>query len=668
MSNDTNNVNKNAAAASSQPQISQEELSMLRQNAQAVKSSETASMYVDTDLNITFANAATIKLVTQNISVFQTQFPGVDFGNLIGANIDAFHVDPSVQRRILGDPKNLPHQAEINVGDMIFEINVSAMVDPEGNHIGSALEWSDVTVKKAADNRAESLFSMIEAASTHFMTCDADRVINYCNPAVISMLRPYQADLRNLFPGFDVDNLVGTCIDIFHKNPAHQASVLGNPANLPAKAEITVGGLEFGVNATALLDADGNMIGNGVEWTDLNERAKYREEVGKVIKAASVGDLTVRGDADRLDEVYAPMMTGVNDIIDAVEAPISEAGQVLQELANADFRPRMEGEYEGSFDDMKANFNNAVDSLNKTMLQVSDSAGQVSAGATQITEGAQKLAEGASTQASSIEEISASLEQMTAMTKQNADNATQANNLSKEATDTADKGNSAMEKMEDAINRIKDSSDETAKIVKTIDEIAFQTNLLALNAAVEAARAGDAGKGFAVVAEEVRSLAQRSAEAAKNTASLIEGAGKNAESGVTITEQVREILGEIVGGSAKVNDLIGEIAAASNEQADGIRQVTEAIASMDRVTQENSANSEESSAAAVELNEQAGTLNQLINEFELANDGSVQQQPVQAAAARPVAAAPKRPAPSRARKANAAASIIPLDDADMSDF
>jgi len=260
-----------------------------------------------------------------------------------------------------------------------------------------------------------------------------------------------------------------------------------------------------------------------------------------------------------------------------------------------------------------------VAGLNRVLKRVSSSLGdgaeQVTSAAGQVSSSSQTLAEGASEQAASLEETSSSLEEMSSMTKRNADNAQKANELAKQARSAADKGAGDMKTMSAAMEAIKISSDDIAKIIKTIDEIAFQTNILALNAAVEAARAGEAGMGFAVVADEVRNLAQRSAQAAKETAGKIEGAIAKTGQGVDISSKVAATLNEIVTKVRQVDELVAEVAGASREQTQGITQINTAVGQMDKVTQSNAANAEESAAAAEELNAQAETMKQSVAEL-----------------------------------------------------
>jgi len=234
---------------------------------------------------------------------------------------------------------------------------------------------------------------------------------------------------------------------------------------------------------------------------------------------------------------------------------------------------------------------------------------QITSAAGEISASSQTLAEGASEQAASLEETSSSLEEMASMTRRNSENALSANELAKQARSAADKGAADMQAMTGAMEAIKVSSDDVAKIIKTIDEIAFQTNILALNAAVEAARAGEAGMGFAVVADEVRNLAQRSAQAAKETSAKIEGAITKTAQGVEVSGKVAQGLKEIVTKVRQVDELIGEVASASREQTQGITQINTAVSQMDKVTQANAAGAEESAAAAQELNGQAETMN-----------------------------------------------------------
>lgn len=270
--------------------------------------------------------------------------------------------------------------------------------------------------------------------------------------------------------------------------------------------------------------------------------------------------------------------------------------------------------------------------LKAMMHTLNESSSQVASSADQVSAASQSLAEGASEQAASLEETSASLEEMASMTKRNADHADKAKSLASEARSVADAGTQDMAQMAAAMEAIRSSSDNIRAIIKTIDEIAFQTNILALNAAVEAARAGEAGMGFAVVADEVRNLAQRSAQAARETSAKIEDAVKKSHQGAELSVKVSHSLDEILSRVKQVDDLVAEIASASREQSAGINQINQATTQMDKVTQANAAGAEESAAASEELQAQAEALKDAVNLLLHMVEGNDKSLPVTAKA------------------------------------
>jgi methyl-accepting chemotaxis protein len=340
-------------------------------------------------------------------------------------------------------------------------------------------------------------------------------------------------------------------------------------------------------------------------------------EVDQLAAAGISGDLQARGNAEQFEGGYRRIINGFNQTLDAIIKPINETSTVLQEMAAGRLDVAVEGNYQGGYALLAQAVNHMVDSFNEVLGEFYNAAIQVTSSAQNVADSSQVISQAAAEQAATTEEITASITEIATQTKQNADNATRANNLAVSAQDQATAGNKQMERMLEAMTAINTSSASISKIIKVIDDIAFQTNILALNAAVEAARAGQYGKGFAVVAEEVRTLAARSATAAKETTALIESSIEKVDGGTKIANETAQSLVKIAEGIARTTALVGDIAIASNEQASGITQVNQGIDQIAQVTQTNTATAEQSAAASEELVSQAEILKGMIQKFKL---------------------------------------------------
>ena len=577
-------------------------------------------MLADTDLNIVFANHSVLEMLSNNQEQLRTALPNFDASNLIGENIDVFHANPAHQRQMLSALTDT-YKTDINVAGFTFGLIATPVYDDQGDKVGTVVEWDDKTQRLAAEEVATKLAnenarvkSALDNVTTNAMIADAEFNIVYLNDAVLNMMQNAESDLKKDLPNFDSSRLMGANIDIFHKNPAHQRSMLERLTST-YKTEIVVGGRTFALVANPVFNDEGERIGTIVEWNDRTSEVLIEQEVDSLVNAASEGNLTSRIDENGKEGFFLRLSQGLNQLVDIVDDAVTDTAEMLDSLANGDLTQRITADYKGSFDKLKRDANVTADKLTEVINRISSSATLVASGAEEISQGNADLSQRTEEQASSLEETASSMEEMTSTVRQNADNAKVANELAEETSSKAMQGGEVVNRAVQSMSGINESSKKISDIIGVIDEIAFQTNLLALNAAVEAARAGEQGRGFAVVAGEVRNLAQRSAGAAKEIKDLIRDSVSKVEDGTLLVNESGETLKDIVASVKRVTDMISDIAEASVEQSSGIEQVNKAVTQMDEMTQQNAALVEEASAAGESMAEQANDMRRLLNFF-----------------------------------------------------
>ncbi|MFA6939536.1 MAG: methyl-accepting chemotaxis protein [Clostridiaceae bacterium] len=341
------------------------------------------------------------------------------------------------------------------------------------------------------------------------------------------------------------------------------------------------------------------------------------DESNMISGSAANGDLSVRGDEDKFKGGFLEVITGLNATMEAISRPLQNAKNTIDEMAEGNLSIYMEGNYNGEYAKIKDSLNETINAFNLIIRDINNTAEQVASGSNQVSYGSQVLSDGSFKQSSSIEELNSSITNIAKETKENAGSAGQASKLSLMAKEKADQGNLQMNEMLSSMEDIKRSSDDIAKVINVIDDIAFQINMLALNASIEAARAGQYGKGFAVVAEEVKNLAARSARAAKETAEHIENSKTKVNKGTEIAYETSESLKEIVEKAASASCLVEQISMASNRQAEAIMEINKGIEQVSSVIQTNSATAEQSASASEELSGQAQSLKNMVKNFKL---------------------------------------------------
>ena len=512
------------------------------------------------------------------------------------------------------------HFAALGAGDLD-----QAIQEDRKDEVGVALKSladtqrklkADITETRRVANINLRIKNALDSVSANVMVADANFDIIYMNPAVLDMFKTAANDIRKELPRFDPDNLVGNSIDLFHKNPAHQRQLL---SALQGKHEATVriGGRTFDLIANPIVNNEGERLGSVVEWKDRTQEVAVELNVTQLVEKAVQGDFTSRIETQELQGFFKRLGEGVNQLMQVTDTGLKEVMRVMDHLSRGELTERVTGDYHGSFGALQTSTNATVDQLKSLVSEIQQSVEAINTAAQEIAAGNTDLSQRTEEQASSLEETASSLEELTSTVRQNADNAKQANQLVQSAAQVAEMGGEKARRVVKTMDAISESSNKIADIITLIDGIAFQTNILALNAAVEAARAGEQGRGFAVVAGEVRSLAQRSAAAAKEIKELINNSVGIVHEGSELVTETGKTIEEIVTSVKRVTDLMGEISAASEEQSQGIEQVNQAVTQMDDVTQQNAALVEEAAAAAESLEEQAASLSASVSVFKL---------------------------------------------------
>jgi methyl-accepting chemotaxis protein-1 (serine sensor receptor) len=573
-------------------------------------------MIADNDRNIIYMNKSIVDMLAHAEADVRKALPNFTVSKLMGSNIDQFHKNPAHQKHLLSS-FTTNHKAQIMVGGRSFTLSANPVLDDKGQRLGSVVEWADITeqlkMKAAADAlAAENLRIKIalDGCATNVMIADNDRNIIYANKSVIAMLSNAESDLRKVLPTFSAATLVGSNIDQFHKNPAHQKNLLATfTSNF--RSNIVVGVRHFSLSANPVIDEHGERLGSVVEWLDRTLEVGVENEVGAVVEGAVNGDFTGRIDEEGKTGFFKKLSSDVNRLMETSEVGLNEVLRVLAALAQGDLTQTIDKDYAGTFGALKVASNETVEKLSNIVTDVINATDALSNASEQVSATSQSLSQAASEQAASVEETSASIEQMAAGINQNAENAKITDGIAGKASKEAIEGGEAVKQTVSAMKAI-------ASKIGIIDDIAYQTNMLALNAAIEAARAGEHGKGFAVVAAEVRKLAERSQIAAKEIGDLASGSVKTAE-------RAGDLIDEIVPGIGRTSDLVQEIAAASQEQSAGVGQINTAMNQMNQITQQNASSSEELAATAEEMTSQAEQLLELIGFFDLGQTNNRQR-------------------------------------------
>ena len=586
----------------------------------SLDTSSTNIMIGDTEGLIIYMNKSLEAMFRNAQDDLRKDLPNFDVDKIIGANIDIFHKNPSHQRNLLAG-LTASHRATVVVGGHTFRLTATPVVNEEGRRLGTSVEWIDATQEVRIENEIKEI---VHAAADG----DFSRRLNLDDKE--GFTRELSGNINQLLQTSDTGlNEVLRVLGAISSGDLSQ--------KITSEYHGTFGALkDYCNNTVTVLD---NIV----------------TQLQNVVSEANRGNFKVSIDGRGMSGFQSEIADGINGLMKTSETGLNEVLRVLAALAKGDLTENITNDYQGTFGQLKDYSNTTVESLKQLIGQIKDAVDSINTASREIAMGNQDLSQRTEEQASSLEETASSMEELTSTVKHNADNAQQASKLAVSASTYATKGGEVVRGSVQTMAEISESSKRIAEIIGVIDGIAFQTNILALNAAVEAARAGEQGRGFAVVAGEVRNLAQRSANAAKEIKELINDSVAKVENGTAQVNEAGNTMEDIVRGVKQVTDIMAEISAASAEQSGGIEQVNQAITQMDEITQQNAALVEQAAAAAESLQEQAEHLAQAVGAFKMEKGSySARLSLLQDAASKaeePKPAHAKRPAAQQKRSA-----------------
>ncbi|MCR8725040.1 methyl-accepting chemotaxis protein [Frigidibacter sp. ROC022] len=543
--------------------------------SQAFAESSVPMVMVDSRMVVIAQNKAADRLFMDNVETMRRLMPDYDARNAVGMSMDLFHSDPAEQRRLFADLDNLPLSTDFAFGEMRIRRHVTAILDSAGNYAGNIVEFSDVREAKLNASILDAL-----RASQVVIEYDSDFRVRKVNAKFAEVFGYGEEAI-----GMSIEELFGASEDTV---VARERLAEGEAVNHKVRRKGRDGrDVWVDVAMNPIFDARGR-LDQVVELShDVSEIERQRQAV----------------EGEREKQAAAQKQV-VDDLRRGLAAL---AGGNLTEMLETPFSP----EYE----QLRHDFNAALGKLTDVMRQLIAITGSINAGATEMSQAADDLSRRTENQAATLEETAAAMDQLTAGVKSAADGAGEADRAVRSARENATASGEVVSQAVDAMGEIEKSSDQISQIIGVIDDIAFQTNLLALNAGVEAARAGEAGRGFAVVASEVRSLAQRSSEAAREIKALISASSGHVERGVTLVGQAGAALNQIVESVGHIAGLVTDIAASSAEQSNGLIEINTGVTQLDEVTQQNAAMVEETTAASHSLRNESVTLSELVARF-----------------------------------------------------